>query len=74
MFRKKTLWSGFWTALVCPRPDDPVIDLTAISTLGITMFSIAVKTVPWTQFSTAAATLSFFLLYLSVTFLSITWS
>ena len=50
---EKSLWSGFWTILFCHRPDESVIDLTAISTLRIIIWSIAVKIASWTQFSTA---------------------
>ena len=33
---EKSLWSRFWTTLLGPYPDDPVINLTAISILSIT--------------------------------------
>ena len=40
---RKTCWSGFWTTQLGPSPDDPLIDLTAISTFGRTTLSLAVK-------------------------------
>ena len=60
MFPKKSLWSESWTTLLGPRPDDPVIDLMAISTLGITTLTIVVKIASKTQVSTPATTFSFF--------------
>ena len=42
-FPTKSLRSGFWTSLFGPRPVEPVIDFTVMSTLGITTLSMAVK-------------------------------
>ena len=69
----KSLWSEFWTTLFGPCFDEPVIDLTAISTLRITTLSIAVKIVSWTRLSTSSTTLSTYSLLLSAILLSMIW-
>ena len=66
--------SSYCTTLFGPRSDDPVIDLTANSTLGITTLSIALKITLWTPISTAITALSTSFLILSAKFLSITRS
>ena len=62
-----------WITSLGPRPDDPVINLTAISTLGVTTLFIAVKisSKPWIS---TAATLSTYFLTLSAILLSMTCS
>ena len=50
VFPVNTLRSGFWTTLLSPCTDGPVIDLTAILTRGITTLSIAVKIVVYRIF------------------------
>ena len=67
-------WSGFLTILLGPRPDDTVIDITAISTPGITTLSIAVKVASSTRFSTVITALSTAFLISSPIFLAMTWS
>ena len=74
MFPEESLWSRFWNSLFGTRPDDSVIDLTSISTLGITTLCIAVKIASWTGFSTALTAFSTSFLILSAKFFSITWS
>ena len=69
VFPEKRIWSGFWTTLFGPCPDDPAIDLTVISIIGITTLSIAVKFASWTRFSTAIRALSNSFLIFSVTYL-----
>ena len=65
----KSFWSGFWTTLLGPRPDDSVVDFTAISTRGCTNLSIAVKIASSVQFSTFITALSAaFLILLSLLF------
>ena len=53
VFPMKSLRSRFWTTLLSPCPDDPVIDLTAISTRRISTLFIAVKISSCMRFSTA---------------------
>ena len=72
-FRMKSLRSGFWTSLFGPCPDEPVIDFTAILTLGITTLSITVKIASCMRVSTIKTALSTsFLILLSILF-CVTW-
>ena len=47
MLPEKSPGSGCLITLFCPSLDDPVIDLIAISTLGITTVPIAVTIASW---------------------------
>ena len=73
LFPKKSIWSGFCITLSGPRPEDAITDLTATSFLNITTLSIAVKIASWITSLTAATTVvPISLLFLSITFLSLT--
>ena len=74
VFPIKSSWSGFWIIQLRPRTDDSVIDLTAISTHGITTLSIAVKLASATRLSTVITALSTAFLILSSIFFSMIWS
>ena len=58
VFPVKSFLSGFWTTLSGLCPDEPVIDLTAISTRGLTILSIAVKHASYIHFLTVMRALS----------------
>ena len=58
VFPQKSLRSGFWISLLAPFPDELTIDLTAISTVGIITFSIAVEIVSCMRFWTVETALS----------------
>ena len=51
------LLSGFLTKLLSTCPEDPLIHITTISTLGTTTLSIAGKITSCSRFSTAVTTL-----------------
>ena len=72
-FSVKSFWSGFWTTLRGPRLNGAMIDVTAISTYGITTFSFAVKFASNTRFSTVKTALSTAFLISSSNFFSMTW-
>ena len=65
MFPNKYLRSGFWNSLFVPCAVEPVIDFTAISTLGIANFFMAVKIVSCMRFSTVVSALVTAWLYLA---------
>ena len=74
VFPERFFLPRFWTILQGPRPDDSAIDLTAISTLGITTFHIAVEIASCIRFSTNLRLLSTSFLILSTKFISMTIS
>ena len=69
----QSLWSGFCTILLGPRPDDSMINGTVISTRGITTLSNTVKVASCLCFSTILTTLSTTFLTLSSYLLSMNW-
>ena len=71
-FPQKSLLSWFWASLLGPYPDEPDIDLTVISILGITILVIAVKIASCMRFSTVETVLSRTLLILLSVLFSVT--
>ena len=74
VYAVKSLRSGFWTTLLGLCPGDSVIDLTAISTSGTTISSMAVKVASWMRFSTTMTALTTALQILSSILFPMTWS
>ena len=60
IFPKTLTWSNFWITFFRRRPDKPVTDVAAISTVTITTLPVAVKIASWTLFSTAAPDIQVF--------------
>ena len=58
VFPVKCLWSGCWTTQLGPHFDDSLIDLTAISTHGITTLSVAIWIAPCIRLSTVITVIS----------------
>ena len=72
-FPKKSRLSGFWISLLSPCPDEPLIDLTAITNLRITILSIAVKITSCSRLSTVQTALLGTFLILSSTLFCLNW-
>ena len=73
VFPLESFWPRFWTMLLGPRPDDSVIDLTAISARRIATLSTAVEIASLIRFSTVKTALSTTFLSLSPILFSLTW-
>ena len=69
----RNLLSRFWTTLLGSCRDGPMINLTALSTFGITTLSTVIKKMFWPHFFTAATKLPTSFLKCSAFFPSGTW-
>ena len=58
VFSIEFLLSEFWTALLVPYPDEPVIDHTANPTGGLTTLTVAVKKASSMRFLTVLTAMS----------------